>query len=60
MSGYTVSTSIDLIDEYCNNPSKYKKWQLQTAINDAKIHYQYGNVSKAWYDSVVRILSSYI
>ena len=43
MSGYTVTNSIDMINEYCDNPSKYKKWQLREAINDAKIHYEYGN-----------------
>lgn len=60
MSGYTVKNSIGLIDEYCDNPSRYQKWQLQSAINDAYIHYQYGNASKDWYDSVVRILTPYL
>lgn len=59
MSGYTVTNSIDLIDEYCNNPSNYKSWQLREAINDAYKHYTYGNASKAWYDYVVRTLSPY-
>lgn len=59
MSGYTVTNSIDMIDEYCNEPTRYKTWQLQEAINDAHTHYVNGCVSKAWYDSVVRILSSY-
>ena len=58
--GYTVKNSIDLIDEYCDNPSRYKSWQLREAINDAKIHYEYGNASKEWYESVVRILSPYV
>ena len=60
MSGYTVTNSIDLIDEYCNDPSSYKTWQLREAIHDAKIHYEYGNASKNWYDYVVRTLSPYI
>ena len=60
MSGYTVNNSIDLINEYCNDPSHYTITQLKQAIHDARIHYEYGNVSKAWYDSVVRILSVYI
>lgn len=59
MYGYTVKYSIDVIDEFCNNPEKYKNC-LKGAINDAKTHYQFGNASKAWYDSVVRILSEYI
>lgn len=59
MSGYTVSNSIDLIDEYCNDPAKYKDWQLREAINDAKVHYKYGNASKEWYEYVVRTLSPY-
>lgn len=59
MSGYTVSNSIDLIDEYCNDPSHYEAWQLRTAINDARTHYEHGNASKSWYDSVVRILTPY-
>lgn len=60
MPGYTVTNSIDLINEYCENPTAYKKWQLQAAINDAKIHYQYGNASKEWYDYVVAKLSKYV
>ena len=60
MSGYTVSMSIDSIDEYCKNPSRYESWQLREAINDARTHYERGNASKDWYDSVVRILSSYV
>lgn len=59
MSGYYVSNSIDLIDEYCNNPSRYTPQQLRTAINDARTHYENGNASRAWYDSVVRTLSPY-
>lgn len=59
MSGYTVTNSIDLIDEYCNNPSEYKTWQLREAIKDAKVHYEYGNASRDWYDYVVRTLSQY-
>ncbi len=58
--GYTVTHSIDMINEYCNNPSAYKSWQLREAINDARMHYEQGKVSKSWYDQVVRILSSYI
>ena len=59
VGGYTVTNSVDLIDEYCNNPSKYERWQLREAINDAKIHYEYGNVSRDWYDYVVRKLTPY-
>lgn len=60
MSGYTVTNSIDQIDEYCNDPSHYKAWQLREAINDARTHYEHNNASKSWYDKVVRILSAYI
>lgn len=60
MSGYTVTNSIDLIDEYCSNPSRYQTWQLEEAVNDAYIHYKHGNASRSWYDRVVRILSPYI
>lgn len=60
MYGYTNKISIDVIDNMCDDPSKYDKQDLQRAINDAKVHYEYGNASKAWYDSVVRILSSYL
>lgn len=59
MGGYTVTNSVDLIDEYCNNPSKYERWRLREAINDAKIHYEYGNASRDWYDYVVRKLTPY-
>lgn len=57
--GYTVYNSIDTIDEMCNNPKKYSSSMLQGAINDAKVHYEYGNASRTWYESVVRILSQY-
>lgn len=60
MSGYTVTNSIDLINEYCNNPGKYQTWQLREAIEDARTHYEHGNASKAWYEQVKRILSAYI
>lgn len=29
--GYTVTNSIDMINEYCDNPSKYNSWQLREA-----------------------------
>ena len=60
MNGYTVSNSIDLINEYCNNPEAYPKWQLQQAINDARVHYDFGIASKDWYDYVVQRLSQYL
>ena len=59
MSGYTVKYSIAVIDEFCENPSKYQNC-LQGAINDAYIHYEYGNASREWYESAVRTLSEYI
>ena len=59
MSGYTVTNSIDMIDEYCDNPTKYRSWQLREAINDAKIHYENGNASLSWYDYVVSKLTPY-
>ncbi len=57
--GYTVTNSIDMINNYCNNPSLYKSWQIREAIHDAKIHYENGNASRDWYDYVVRTLSPY-
>ncbi len=59
MSGYTVTNSIDMIDNYCIEPSMYQSWQLREAINDAKTHYENGNASKDWYDYVVSKLSPY-
>lgn len=59
MSGYTVTNSIDIIDEYCNNPGRYKAWQLKEAIKDAEQHYLYGNATKEWYESVKRTLTPY-
>lgn len=59
MSGYTVTNSIDLINEYCDAPELYKSWQLREAINDAEQHYKNGNASKEWYEQVKRILSQY-
>lgn len=60
MSGYTVTNSTSQIDEYCDNPTRYQKWQLREAINDARTHYENGNASKNWYEYVVRVLSRYI
>ncbi len=60
MSGYIVANSISLIDEFCNNPSRIPKWRLTEAINDARTHYEHGNASRDWYESVVRILSKYL
>lgn len=60
MYGYTTKMSIDLIDEICDSPSDYKKDMIQQALNDAKVHYEYGNASKAWYDSVCRTLNCYL
>jgi len=60
VSGYTVTNSISQIDEYCDNPTRYQKWQLREAINDARIHYENGNASQNWYEYVVRVLSRYI
>ena len=59
MSGYTVTNSIDLINEYCNNPTRYQSWQLREAIKDARTHYENGNASRDWYESVLRILTPY-
>ena len=49
MYGYTVHYSIDTINYYCEEPERYSKGVLQGALNDAWVHYQHGNVSKAWY-----------
>ncbi len=59
MSGYTVKYSIDLINEICENPTKYRSL-LRGAINDAETHYKFGNVTKMWYDYVVFTLSKYL
>ena len=59
-NGYTVKYSIDEIDDICSDPEHYKMLNLNNVISDAKVHYDYGNVSKAWYDSVCRILNEYI
>lgn len=59
MSGYTVNHSIDMINLYCDDPAKYKRWQLREAMNDAEVHYEYGNASKDWYEYVIRTLSPY-
>ena len=59
MSGYTVTFSIDMIDELCDNPSQYKTWQIREAVNDAMVHYEYGNASHQWYEYVVMKLKPY-
>lgn len=60
MYGYTVKNSIDVINYYCEEPERYSKGVLQSALNDAFVHYQYGKVSKAWYEYVVQKLTPYI
>ena len=60
MPGYTVKISIDVIDEICNDPSDFPRNVLMQALNDANVHYKYGNKSKNWYDSVCSILKSYL
>lgn len=60
MTGYSPTHSISQIDAYCDNPSAYQTWQLREAVNDARTHYEHGNVSRSWYDYVVRILTPYI
>ena len=60
MAGYVVTNTISQIDEYCENPSGYKGWQLREAIQDAEVHYKHGNASKNWYEFVVRVLSRYV
>lgn len=60
MSGYTTKMSIDLIDDICNAPSSYSRAMLQQALHDAEVHYKFGNASRSWYDSVCRILNSYL
>ena len=59
-NGYTVKYSIDVINDICNEPEHYKALDFIAVMNDAKVHYEYGNASRAWYDSVCRVLSDYI
>ncbi len=59
-NGYTVKYSIDVIDDICSDPEHYRMLDFNGVINDAKVHYEYGNVSRDWYDTVVRILSEYL
>lgn len=58
--GYTVSCSIDLINDMTDYPERYQEWQLRTAINDAKVHYEYGNASRQWYEYVVDTLKRHL
>ena len=58
--GYTVKNSIEMIDEFCENPEMYNSSLFQGAINDARSHYESGLKSWDWYKSVERILSQYI
>lgn len=55
-NGYTVKHSIENIDEICENPERFLG-EIQGALNDARTHYENHNVSKQWYDSVLRILT---
>ncbi len=56
MGHYVVTFSISQIDDVCRNKSKYKDWQIREALNDARIHYENGNVSESWYFNVMCIL----
>lgn len=57
-NGYTVKHSVDVIDEICNDPGRYKN-EIQGAINDIKIHYKYGVVTKQHMEYVVMTLEKY-
>ncbi len=46
------------IDEITDNPEDYSSSDLRRAIHDAKVVYEYGNKSYAWYEQVCRICNS--
>lgn len=58
--GNTARNSVSLINEYCSEPTRYKTWLLREAADDAKIHYDNGEVSELWYKQVIKTLSEYI
>lgn len=55
-NGYT--NKIGDIDEVTDSPENYGSSELRRAIRDAKVVYEYGNKSYAWYEQVCRICNS--
>lgn len=60
-NGYTTKYSKSIIEEFCDNPDKYKPSMYIGAINDAITIYKYSEfISQAWIEDVINTLSPYI
>lgn len=60
-NGYTAKYDKGLIDEFCNNPSKYSSDMYVGAINSAITHYKYSDyITREWIEYVIDTLSRYI
>ncbi len=55
-NGYT--NKIGDIDAVTDNPENFSSSDLRRAIHDAKVVYEYGNKSYAWYEQVCRICNA--
>lgn len=59
--GYTITYSKETIEEFCDNPNKYKSNMYIGAINDAITIYKYEDyISRAWIEHVINTLRKYI
>ncbi len=60
-NGYTTKYNKSTIDEFCDNPDKYKSVSYIGVINDAITIYKYSDyISREWIEYVIRKLSPYI
>jgi hypothetical protein len=60
-NGYTINYDKELIEEFCDNPSKYSSSMCRGAINDAIVLYKYSSwISRDWVEYVIDTLSPYI
>lgn len=60
-NGYTVKYNKAIIDEFCNEPDRFKPDMYTGAINDAITIYKYSDyISRDWIEYVIATLSRYI
>lgn len=60
-NGYTIKYTKWVIEEFCDNPSKYSSSMYRGAINDAIVLYKYSSwISRDWVEYVIDTLLPYI
>lgn len=60
-NGYTVKYGKGTIEEFCNDPEKFRADMYIGAINDAITIYKYSEyITRDWIEYVINSLSPYI